>query len=317
VPSGWGASSAATPPRTEYDYRLSDLIQGVIPRQEKSVCQRWPASIACEYFESSGDNDRSVATTQRHSNWTLLSEIVRERQSERPPAGSVVVHLRLGDVGGTLDCWNSELRCVQHRPTGSRPCCKKETLTGALDACCLMARDNASQSRPISLASTTSSAAAHQDGGISCPGLYAYGLVCYRRVFDALPSTASRTLIVVSSTDHSRGGASQAVLAANLAYRASFVRFAQSRGYDVVLREPGSADDDLAFLGGADTFIAGGGGYSLVAAVVSYALGGTVLFPQRICDRSPNSRNQKRARENAASTQCSRRGASVGGMFQR
>jgi len=102
-----------------------------------------------------------------------------------------------------------------------------------------MARDNASQSRPISLASTTSSAAAHQDGGISCPGLYAYGLACYRRVFDALPSTASRTLIVVSSTDHSRGGASQAVLAANLAYRASFVRFAQSRGYDVSLREPG------------------------------------------------------------------------------
>ena len=114
MPSAGGASSAATPPRTEYDYRLSDLIQGVIPRQEKSVCQRWPASIACEYLESSGDNDRSVATTQRHSNWTLLSEVVRERRSERPPAGSVVVHLRLGDVGGTLDCWNSELRCVQH-----------------------------------------------------------------------------------------------------------------------------------------------------------------------------------------------------------
>ena len=108
------------------------------------------------------------------------------------------------------------------------------------------------------------------------------------------------------------------MLAANLAYRASFVRFAQSRGYDVSLREPGSADDDLTFLGGADTFIAGGGGYSLAAAVVTrYALGGTVLFPQRICDRSPNSRNRKRARENAASTQCSRRGAFVGGMFQR
>ena len=81
------------------------------------------------------------------------------------------------------------------------------------------------------------------------------------------------------------------MLAANLAYRASSVRFAQSRGYDVSLRKPGSADDDLAFLGGADTFIAGGGGYSLAAAVVTYALGGTVLFPQRICDRSPNSRN--------------------------
>lgn len=107
------------------------------------------------------------------------------------------------------------------------------------------------------------------------------------------------------------------MLAANLAYRASSVRFAQSRGYDVSLREPGSADDDLAFLGGADTFIAGGGGYSLAAFVVSYALCGTVLFPQRICDRSPNSRNRKRARENAASTQCSRRGAFVGGMFQR
>ena len=54
------------------------------------------------------------------ADWTLLSEVVRERRSERPPAGSVVVHLRLGDVGGTLDCWNSELRCVQHRPAGSR-----------------------------------------------------------------------------------------------------------------------------------------------------------------------------------------------------
>lgn len=85
------------------------------------------------------------------------------------------------------------------------------------------------------------------------------------------------------------------MLAANLAYRASSVRFAQSRGYDVSLREPGSADHDLAFLGGADTFIAGGGGYSLAAFVVSYALCGTVLFPQRICDRSPNSRNRKRA----------------------
>ena len=83
-----------------HTYRLSDFFTGKIEANYRSsskfpcptyFCFKWPASIACEYY------NQSNATW---NNISILYNIILKRRSvpEVDYATSLVVHLRLGDV---------------------------------------------------------------------------------------------------------------------------------------------------------------------------------------------------------------------------
>eukprot|EP00802_Teleaulax_amphioxeia_P014364 Tamp_14428.p1 GENE.Tamp_14428~~Tamp_14428.p1 ORF type:complete len:354 (+),score=23.61 Tamp_14428:217-1278(+) len=107
-------SMAAEQLETWRDYRLGDIFREWSDGNEASistqivrqpyVCKHWRQSIGCELLSQTNVSSPS-------KRWRALGDIVARREGDTPANGTVVVHVRLGDVlidhddETRQDCW--------------------------------------------------------------------------------------------------------------------------------------------------------------------------------------------------------------------
>ena len=94
-------------------YRLGDIVTtraGMQFHQKtcEHICECWPESIACAYYEEALRSADSTSVAKRGLNdgkLAILKGLVDRYGGDKPLPNTTVVHLRLGDTMSRDDCW--------------------------------------------------------------------------------------------------------------------------------------------------------------------------------------------------------------------